>query len=89
MYGVINPKVRADATPRLSKFILSNSFNNGGINIGINAADKYTITLEEGKWTDYSIPLSTLTSVPINEIWVKEYNGTGGFTIYVDAMGLN
>jgi hypothetical protein len=59
------------------------------INIGINAADKYTITLEEGKWTDYSIPLSTLTSAPINEIWVKEYNGTGGFTIYVDAMGLN
>ncbi|MGZ8524832.1 MAG: IPT/TIG domain-containing protein [Chitinophagaceae bacterium] len=59
------------------------------INIGINAADKYTITLVEGVWTDYSIPLSTLTSGPINEIWVKEYNGTGGFTIYVDALGLN
>jgi len=59
------------------------------VNIGINAADKYTITLVEGVWTDYSIPLSTLTSDPITEIWVKEYNGSGGFTIYVDAMGLN
>lgn len=59
------------------------------INIGINAADKYTITVVEGAWTDYAIPLSTLTSGPITEIWVKEYNGTGGFTVYVDAMGLN
>jgi hypothetical protein len=59
------------------------------INIGINAADKYTITLVEGTWTDYAIPLPTLTSGPINEIWIKEYNGSGGFTIYVDALGLN
>lgn len=59
------------------------------INIGINGADKYTITLVEGKWTDYAIPISSLTSSAINEIWVKEYNGTGGFTIYVDALGLN
>lgn len=59
------------------------------INIGINQVDKYTITVVEGAWTDYAIPLSTLTSGPITEIWVKEYNGTGGFTVYVDAMGLN
>jgi len=59
------------------------------INIGINAADKFTITLVEGEWTDYAIPLPTLTSGPINEIWIKEYNGSGGFTIYVDALGLN
>lgn len=59
------------------------------INIGINAADKYTITIVEGKWTDYAIPLSALTGGPLNEIWIKEYNGTGGFSIYVDAMGLN
>jgi hypothetical protein len=60
------------------------------VNIGINGADKYTITVEEGKWTDYSIPLSTLTSTStISEIIIKEYNGTGGFTIYADAMGLN
>jgi hypothetical protein len=60
------------------------------INIGINTADAYTITLVEGAWTDYSIPISTLTGATIlNEIWIKEYNGSGGFSIYVDAMGLN
>jgi hypothetical protein len=60
------------------------------INIGINGGDSYTIALVEGKWTDYAIPISTLTSATtLNEIWVKEYNGSGGFTIYVDALGLN
>jgi hypothetical protein len=60
------------------------------INIGINAADAFTINLVEGSWTDYSIPISTLTSATnLNEIWIKEYSGSGGFTIYVDAMGLN
>ena len=59
------------------------------INIGINGADKFTINLVEGTWTDYAIPLPTLTSGPIQEIWIKEYNGSGGFTIYVDALGLN
>ena len=60
------------------------------VNIGINGADKYTITVVEGEWTDYAIPLSTLTSgTTIAEILVKEYSGTGGFTIYVDALGLN
>jgi hypothetical protein len=60
------------------------------INIGINASDAYTITLVEGKWTDYTIPITTLTSATtLNEIWIKEYNGSGGFTIYVDEMGLN
>jgi hypothetical protein len=44
----------------------------------------------EGKWTDYAIPLSTLTAATsLNEIWVQEFSGTGGFTIYVDALGLN
>lgn len=60
------------------------------INIGMNGADKFTITLVEGKWTDYSILLTDLISGnSISEIIVKEYNGSGGFTIYVDAMGLN
>ncbi|RYY25828.1 MAG: hypothetical protein EOO04_11345 [Chitinophagaceae bacterium] len=63
------------------------------INIGINGADSpYTITVVEGKWTDYEIPLSTLglsAIKPLTEIWVKESSGTGGFTVFVDAMGLN
>jgi hypothetical protein len=60
------------------------------INIGINQADSYTITLVEGQWTDYQIALATLTSSStLTDIWIKEYNGTGGFSIYVDNMGLN
>lgn len=60
------------------------------VNIGINGADAYTITLVEGAWTDYSIPISTLTgATTLTDIIIKEYNGTGGFTIYVDALGLN
>ena len=60
------------------------------VNIGINGADKYDIILVEGKWTDYSIPLSSLTSTStLSEILIKEYNGSGGFSIYVDALGLN
>ena len=59
------------------------------INIGINASDKYTIDVVEGEWTDYAIPLSSLTTGALTEIWVKEFNGSGGFTVYVDAIGLN
>lgn len=60
------------------------------INIGLNAADSHTIALVEGAWTDYSFPISSLTSATaLTDIWVKEYSGSGGFTIYVDAMGLN
>ena len=58
------------------------------INIGINASDKFTIDVVEGEWTDYAIPLSSLTTGPLNEIWVKEFTGTGGFTVYIDAVGL-
>ena len=65
--------------------------NGKRITIGINGVNgKYIITVEEGKWTDYAIPLSTLTSETVlKEIWVQEFSGTGGFTVYVDAMGLN
>jgi hypothetical protein len=61
------------------------------ITIGINSVNgKYNIDVVEGKWTDYAIPLSTLTTETVlKEIWVQEFSGTGGFTIYVDALGLN
>lgn len=58
------------------------------INIGINASDKFTIDVVEGEWTDYAIPLPSLTTGPLNEIWVKEFSGSGGFTVYIDAVGL-
>lgn len=60
------------------------------VNVGINGSDAYLINLVEGAWTDYAVPISTLTSATvISEILVKEFNGTGGFTIYVDALGFN
>lgn len=61
------------------------------ITIGVNGVNgKFNINVVEGKWTDYSIPLSTLTSeTALKEIWVQEFSGTGGFTVYVDAIGLN
>jgi len=62
------------------------------VNIGINGSDAYTINVVEGVWTDYSIPISTLTGASsITEILIKEYTGGtfAGFTIYVDAVGLN
>lgn len=60
------------------------------VNVGVNGKDGYTIAIEEGKWTDYEISLPTLTtSSTLSEILVKEYSNTGGFTIYVDALGLN
>ena len=64
------------------------------VNIGINGVDAYTITVVEGSWTDYVIPISSLTaSNTITEILVKEFTNAGAagavFTIYVDAMGFN
>lgn len=50
------------------------------------------VTVVEGSWTDYSIPISTLTgSSTVTEILVKEYSGGtfSNFTVYVDAMGFN
>jgi hypothetical protein len=60
------------------------------ITIGINGVNgKYNINVVEGKWTDYAIPLSTLTSdATLKEIWIQEYSGTGGFSVYADAIGL-
>lgn len=82
-----------DLTPYTTfKISIYGGAGSGGkkVNVGVNGADKYTITLVEGKWTDYSIPISTLTAgTTMNEIIVKEYNGSGGFTIYLDAIGLN
>lgn len=85
-----------DVTPYTSfKISIYGAPGSGGkqINLGINQADKYTITVVEGQWTDYQIPISNLidllSTTILNEIWLKEYSNTGGFTVYVDNMGLN
>lgn len=43
----------------------------------------------EGKWNDYAIPFSNITSATtLNEIWLQEFTGTD-YTVYIDNMGLN
>lgn len=62
------------------------------VNIGFNESDGKTIDLVEGVWTDYTIPLSDISSVTsLTHLYIKEYSGVGGpdFTIYIDDMGLN
>lgn len=90
--GGANINVAGFTTFKLSVFGAPGSADKK-INIGINGSDSpYTITVVEGKWTDYEIPLSTLSLSATNslkEIWIKEASGTGGFTVYVDALGLN
>ncbi|RYF91967.1 MAG: hypothetical protein EOO00_07795, partial [Chitinophagaceae bacterium] len=87
--GGANVKIGSNTTFKLSIY---GGPGSGGkkVNVGMNGKDKYDIVLVEGKWTDYAIPLSSLIDGDtITEIILKEFNGTGGFTIYVDALGLN
>ncbi len=89
--GAGNVNVSAYTTFKISIFGAPGS-SGKQVNIGINGVDAYTIAVVEGTWTDYSIPISTLTgSSTITEILVKEYTGGtfGNFTVYVDAMGFN
>ena len=81
-------------TPYTSfKLSVYGAVGSGGktITLGINGVNgKYNISVVEGKWTDYAIPIATLTTdASLKEIWVQEYSGTGGFTVFVDALGLN
>jgi hypothetical protein len=83
-----------DLTPYTTfKISIYGAPGSGGkkVTIAFNQSNgKFNVTLVEGQWTDYTIPISTLTtSTTLNEIWVQEFSGTGGFTIYVDAIGLN
>lgn len=60
------------------------------IKIVFNGANGYTINVVAGTWTDYAIPISALTpGSTLSEIWIQEFNGVGGYTIYVDEIGLN
>jgi hypothetical protein len=73
------------------KLSIYGAVGSGGkkVNVGLNNADGYTITVVEGVWTDYTIPLSsTAATTTLTDLIVKEFNGTGGFTIYVDNIGL-
>jgi len=59
------------------------------VNIGFNEADGKTVTLVEGQWTDFTIPLSQISSVStLTHLYIKNYSSTGAFTIYVDNLGI-
>ena len=60
------------------------------VNIGFNEADGKSVTVVEGKWTDFDIPLSQISSATkLTHLYLKNYNPSGAFTIYIDDMGLN
>jgi hypothetical protein len=59
------------------------------VNIGFNEADGKTVTIVEGQWTDFTIPLSQISSAStLTHLYIKNYSATGDFTIYVDNLEL-
>ena len=60
------------------------------VNIGFNEVDGKTVIVAEGKWTDFDIPLSQISSATtLTHLYLKNYAASGAFTIYIDDMGLN
>lgn len=63
--------------------------NNQNVNIGFNEADGKTITIVEGQWTEYTIPLSQISAAStLSFLYIKKYSSTGDFTIYFDNLGI-
>ncbi len=59
--------------------VINSNYDNGKI-----------ITVTEGEWTDFTIPLSELGSPTdsINELVIQEYSGAAPCVIYIDDIGL-
>jgi hypothetical protein len=63
--------------------------NGKNINIAFNGQGGKTVTLVEGQWNDFTIPLSQISSATtLTELWIQNANATGAFTIYVDDLGI-
>jgi primosomal replication protein N len=59
------------------------------VNVGFNEVDGKTITIVEGQWTDFTIPLSQISSAStLSFLYFKNYSASGDFTIYVDNLGI-
>lgn len=76
------------------KFSIYGGPGTGGkeIMVFINWAKEYRITLEEGKWVDYTIPLSELnaTSGNLGELILQDVGNVGvtaPYLIYIDDVG--
>lgn len=63
--------------------------NGKSVNVGFNEADGKTITIVEGQWTNFTIPLSQISAVStLTHLYFKNYSATGDFTIYLDNLGI-
>ena len=63
--------------------------NGQNVNIGFNEADGKTVTIVEGQWTNFTIPLSQISSAStLSFLYLKKYSTNGDFTIYVDNLGI-
>ena len=59
------------------------------VNVGFNEQDGKTITVVAGQWTDFTIPLSQISSAStVTHLYLKKYSTNGDFTIYVDNLGI-
>jgi hypothetical protein len=59
------------------------------VNVGFNEVDGKTITIVEGQWTDFTIPLNQISSAStLSFLYLKKYSTNGDFTIYVDNLGI-
>jgi hypothetical protein len=63
--------------------------NNQNVNVGFNEVDGKTITVVEGQWTNFTIPLSQISSATtLSFLYIKKYSTNGDFTIYIDNLGI-
>jgi hypothetical protein len=59
------------------------------VNIGFNEVDGKTVSLVEGQWNDFTIPLSQISATStLSFLYIKNYSASGAFTIYVDNLGI-
>jgi hypothetical protein len=59
------------------------------VNVGFNEVDGKTITIVEGQWTNFTIPLNQISSAStLSFLYLKKYSTNGDFTIYIDNLGI-
>jgi hypothetical protein len=63
--------------------------------LGDDSGDEWgsynTVTLKEGKWTEYRIPLTSYATVNLTQVkrWILKVEGITSSTIYVDRVGFD
>lgn len=63
--------------------------NGKNVNIGFNEADGKTVTIVEGAWTNFDIPLSQISAAAnLTHLYIKKYTAGTDFTIYIDNLGV-